>query len=531
MGGSKKRRGVLSFRSGPGIVHGLNFDEATKLLDSRQVGGSVTQAASACHTATFGSQLAPETAEELARFAAWYGELGESDKISLPPALRNAARNLIRQRGYRLHQAPSGKCTRIAQQISAAISSCAGSGDLVGSVHPTAASMSCDSEPGDSAGDGGTADFSQDGSQTDGSIRFATAPQADLQSAAWYPPKGSQWIHKDAIVQVVQRFCPDHLLAGALIGAINTLPYLLAMQIADQGKHVFQDEASGRGSEGDDKAFTIASTAGDEAEADYMTTAFENFEALATADSNCKGSADGECPVDVLAGVDDNSKAATGPAPAEIERDGAAGSLSPDGHDECKDHDSTTEEPAPALTEGGENSNAATNPAPAVTANDGAAGSLRSDGHDESNDHDSTIEEPAQALTECDENDEDEHEDEDEDQSVVSHANVHMEAGGAASQKIDDVPTEAAHSPAEKKKNRRRRKRQCIAEMLQLKAAALAEANISFEHLTQMIGRSYCKTASIPALEALLEAFQCLEDPECDQVDDILGFIATFEVA
>jgi hypothetical protein len=61
--------------------------------------------------------LASENNTELVRFVEWYGQLSALEVKSLPAGPRNAARNLVRQRGAKTHPTPAGKCQRIAKEI------------------------------------------------------------------------------------------------------------------------------------------------------------------------------------------------------------------------------------------------------------------------------------------------------------------------------------------------------------------------------------------------------------------------------
>ena len=100
-------------------VHNLSLVEATRLLS---MGGE-----SECSPIVRQAQVASDSSsdadddKELIWFDSWYKDLDPHLQKTLPPKLKNPARNLIRRRGLRTHLVPRGKCRRIAEEIKVAL--------------------------------------------------------------------------------------------------------------------------------------------------------------------------------------------------------------------------------------------------------------------------------------------------------------------------------------------------------------------------------------------------------------------------
>jgi len=62
-----------------------------------------------------------DSCQDLAAFASWLMDILEDHRRGLPVPLRNAARNLVRHRGFKVHHVPKGKCQRVTTQITVAL--------------------------------------------------------------------------------------------------------------------------------------------------------------------------------------------------------------------------------------------------------------------------------------------------------------------------------------------------------------------------------------------------------------------------
>ena len=78
-----------------------------------------SDAAPRCANLPF-SDSVTDTDQDLACFASWFQDIPVDQRRSLPSSLRNAARILVRHRGFRVHKVPKGKCSRVTEQITSA---------------------------------------------------------------------------------------------------------------------------------------------------------------------------------------------------------------------------------------------------------------------------------------------------------------------------------------------------------------------------------------------------------------------------
>ena len=116
--------GHITMMTGNRVYHGLHLSD---LLEIEKLSEQVTVANSkaSSEVGTKGSvefkesMFPPESTEQLAGFAEWFTDLGSEIRGALLAPLKTAARNLVRHRGYKLHQVPGGKCARIAMQMRA----------------------------------------------------------------------------------------------------------------------------------------------------------------------------------------------------------------------------------------------------------------------------------------------------------------------------------------------------------------------------------------------------------------------------
>ena len=94
--------GQLTLRLGHSVVHGLTLSEAKEWVAESSTRVSADSATGAGRVV-----VGEETTEELSLFASWYEDLDEHCRSDLPKAFKNAARNLVRHRGSRVHKVPT----------------------------------------------------------------------------------------------------------------------------------------------------------------------------------------------------------------------------------------------------------------------------------------------------------------------------------------------------------------------------------------------------------------------------------------
>ena len=112
---SQSRQGHVSLRLGHCLFHGLTLSDAVVM--AREFGGKWGASA---HEAPHGLSFADamqEDDQDLLTFASWFDTLSTAQRSSLPPPLRNAARNLVRHRGVRAHKVTKGRCAQITKEI------------------------------------------------------------------------------------------------------------------------------------------------------------------------------------------------------------------------------------------------------------------------------------------------------------------------------------------------------------------------------------------------------------------------------
>ena len=125
-GGGGGNRGQITLRMGHCLMHGLTVSDAKELLELWVGISKKEQATSAIATerhsgsSTY-TECVTEAEEDLASFASWFEDIPEAQRRSLPTPLRNAARNLVRHRGFSVHKVAKGKCQRITEEIKAAL--------------------------------------------------------------------------------------------------------------------------------------------------------------------------------------------------------------------------------------------------------------------------------------------------------------------------------------------------------------------------------------------------------------------------
>ena len=112
-------------RSGNKVFHGLTVADMEHMMAaetfanpgsdvSRMPMGSIPGSSLILES---GSALELEADADLVAFTSWYEEVSADDRSKLDQRLRNAARNLVRHRGFRSHVVVKGKCKRVADDI------------------------------------------------------------------------------------------------------------------------------------------------------------------------------------------------------------------------------------------------------------------------------------------------------------------------------------------------------------------------------------------------------------------------------